>query len=91
MVSFSLLYGILVLSLCVGAFFVIFHILRYSLTDSLGYFGVVFFGVVFFLLLFINFLSFQNLRVDEWLPELSSEKVLPSATTLPSLQKNNPW
>lgn len=86
-----LLYGIIVFMLFIGGFFILYHILRYSLTSSLGYFGAVLFGSVFLILLSINFASFQSLQDEIIIPSLTLSPLedTPTPRILPS--QNNPW
>lgn len=92
MFTLLFLYAIIILVLVIGAFFIVYHILRFSLTRSLGYFGAVFFGVVFAFLVAVNFMSFQSLDSEALFPELEMAPLLelPTTTTVtPSAR--NPW
>lgn len=85
------LYGIVILVLVIGAFFIIYHILRYSLSDALGYFGAGLFSVIFVFLLALNFLSFRSLGTKELLPALEIAPLLENANPVLAPTKNNPW
>lgn len=91
MFSFLFLYGIIVLVLLVGAFFIVYHILRYSLSEALGYFGAIFFGSVLLVLLFINFISFQALDTESVVPEIDLGTVLPTDATPSITPTRNSW
>lgn len=51
---FSLLYLALFFGAILTALFIVYHIVRYSLTRQSAVFGVIFFGSVFLVLLFAN-------------------------------------
>lgn len=89
MLTLFLLYGIVVSVLLVAAFFIIYHILRYSLAEPLRYFGAALFGSVFFALLSINFLSFQALETTNNLPTLEISPLLENPALTP--KQSNPW
>lgn len=84
------LYGVIILVLLVGAFFIVYHILRYSLNDALGRFGAVLFGAVFLFLLALNFFSFQSIETESVIPLFEVNSWLEDAPALPAA-KNNPW
>lgn len=65
---FGLLYAVLFFTYIATALFVIFHIVRYSLTRGATLFGVTLFGVVFLVLVFTNALIFFSLPVDDLFP-----------------------
>ena len=92
MLPLFLFYVLIVLVLCIGAFFIVYHLLRYSLSEALGYFGSLFFGTIFILLLFINYVSFQTLEASNTLPTIELGPLAPRGITptLPSSQ-SNPW
>lgn len=85
------LYGIIILVLIIGAFFIVYHILRYSLSDTLGYFGAGLFGAVFVFLLAFNFISFQALNTDQLVPTLEIAPLMDSGIPAIAPTKNNPW
>lgn len=91
MLPFFILYGILLFTLFLGAFFILYHILRYSLSRSLGYFGAFIFVGVFLFLTFANFLSFQALEPTQFTPDFELGPVLPDSLTVPSASTRNPW
>lgn len=91
MFTLTLLYSIIILVLCVGAFFILFHILRYSLSEALGYFGALIFGGIFLFLVFVNFLSFQALDTENVVPELELGPLIPSTATPGMPSSRNPW
>lgn len=91
MLTLFILYGIIILVLAIGAFFIVYHILKYSITPSLGYFGTLLFVTVLFFLLFINFVSFRSLETNPLLPDLEISPLLeaPSGRLVPT--STNPW
>ena len=86
------LYCIIVFVLAIGAFFIVYHILRYSLTLSLGYFGTVLFVTIFLFLLSINYVSFRSLDSTTALPALEVSPLLemPAQSLTPTTTRN-PW
>ncbi len=91
MVTLFFLYGVIVLVLLIGAFFIVYHILHYSLTASLGYFGAVTFGTVFLFLLLINFFSFQAIESSSLIPALEIAPLLEIPQNAPTPAARNPW
>lgn len=91
MFTLLFLYSVILLVLVIGAFFIVYHILRFSLTRSLGYFGALLFGVVFLFFVALNFMSFQSLDSEALFPELEALPLLelPTTTVVPSTR--NPW
>lgn len=71
----SLLYLTLFLGAVLTALFIVYHIVRYSLTKKSAVFGVTFFGSVFLVFLFVN--AFLFFTVD-WTSILENPIVLPS-------------
>lgn len=85
------LYGVIIIVLLVGAFFIIYHILRYSLNDALGRFGATLFGAVFLFLLVFNFFSFQAIEAESVVPIFEINSLLEDASPALVPTKNNPW
>lgn len=91
MFTLFFLYSVILLVLVIGAFFIVYHILRFSLTRSLGYFGAVLFTVVFLFLVATNFISFQSLDSEALFPELEVVPLLELPTTTVTPSTRNPW
>jgi hypothetical protein len=91
MFTLFLLYGLIILVLIAGAFVIVYHILRYSLTEPLKYFGVVLFGLVFLCLLTINFFSFQSLESVNDLPKLEIGPLMNNSAPTLNPKQSNPW
>jgi hypothetical protein len=91
MFTLLFLYSVILLVLVIGAFFIVYHILRFSLTLSLGYFGAVLFGVVFVFLTAINFISFQSLESEALFPELEALPLLELPAATVTHPARNPW
>lgn len=93
MFTLILLYSLIVLMLFIGAAFIVYHILRYSLSDVFRYLGAMVFGFVFLALLSINFFSFQTVRSVSDFPLLETAPLMDTAVPplLPSQTKSNPW
>lgn len=91
MTPLFILYILIVSVLLVGAFFILYHILRYSLTKTLGIFGALIFIIIFFFLLALNFFSFQSLSAEELLPGIELSPLLENQTMQLTPAKSNPW
>jgi len=65
---FGLLYTVLFFSYMVTALFIVYHILKYSLSPKTRLFGSLLFLGVLTVLLFTNALLFFSLPVDTLLP-----------------------
>lgn len=67
-IIFGLFYTLLFLCYILAAFFVVFHLLRYSLNKQHGFIGAVVFIFVTVILLFTNALLFFSLPLSQLLP-----------------------
>ncbi|MEK7181661.1 MAG: hypothetical protein AAB519_03780 [Patescibacteria group bacterium] len=65
---FGLLYTVLLFSYIATALFIVFHVIRYSLTTRTRFFGAVLFLSVLGVLLFTNALLFFSLPFDILVP-----------------------
>ncbi len=65
---FGLLYTVLFLSYVTTAFFIVFHLLRYSIDRKAAVFSTIFFLTVFTILLFTNAVLFFSLPLEDILP-----------------------
>lgn len=66
---FGLLYTLLFISCVLAAFFIVFHLLRYSLNRRMAFFATTLFLTVFSVLLIVNAMLFFSLPLSTLLPQ----------------------
>jgi hypothetical protein len=91
MFSITLLYAIIAVVLGIAAFVIVYHILRYSLSEALGYGGAIIFTAVFLALASFNYFSFQSLENETEIPTIDTESLLEAPNSVFPTKRNNPW
>jgi hypothetical protein len=91
---FIAVYSFFIFLFSLGAIFVLYHLLRYSLDKTLGLMGAVFFGVVFSALVIVNISFFTQINPEKIFNTVNQSELLPTSKFTPQIQnptRTNPW
>jgi hypothetical protein len=91
---FTIIYLFFLFLLCLGALFILYHLLRYSLSKTLGLMGVLFFSIIFCVLVVANVSTFRNIDLDKTFNGLDNTDFLPQSKFAPTPKTSlptNPW
>jgi hypothetical protein len=91
---FILLYSFFLFLFTLGAIFILYHLIRYSLDKTLGLVGAIFFSVIFCFLVVTNASFFLQLKPEQLLDETFTAPLAPSTKFAPHVKvptRSNPW
>ncbi len=86
-------YGFFIFLFTVGAVFVLYHLIRYSLDRTMGFMGALFFSVIFCILIIINLSFFSQLQPEKIFDNVNQKNLLPASEFAPPMKRGttNPW
>jgi hypothetical protein len=90
---FVFVYGFFLFLFALGALFILYHLLRYSLNKTLGFMGAILFSVIFCILLVANIGAFVAIDTKDFIKNIDRELLVPESQFTPptSHRQKNPW